>query len=54
MVNQLSRAIPVIEVDAVSGQRVAGVVEAPTADMPAAVSITVDQGSEFTSKALEK
>jgi hypothetical protein len=29
-------------------------VEAPTADMPAAVSMTVDHGSEFTSKALEK
>jgi putative transposase len=37
-----------------SGQRVAGALEARTADMPAPVLITVDHGSEFTSKPLEE
>jgi putative transposase len=54
VVDQLSRESPLIEVDfEVSGQRVADALEAPAADMPMPVSITVDHGSEFTSKALE-
>jgi putative transposase len=54
VVDQLSRESPLIEVDyAMSGQRVADALEACTADMPAPLSITVDHGSEFTSKALE-
>jgi len=54
VVDQLSRESPLIEVDfAMSGQRVARALEARTTDMPAPLSITVDQGSEFTSKALE-
>jgi putative transposase len=54
VVDQLSRESPLIEVDfAMSGQTVAGALEARAADMPAPVSITVDHGSEFTSKALE-
>ena len=54
MVDQLSRESPLIEVDfAMSGQRVADALEARAADMPAPASITVDHGSEFTSKALE-
>ena len=52
-IDQLSRESPLIEVDfAMSGQTVADTLEARTADMPAPVSITVDHGSEFTSKAL--
>lgn len=54
VVDQLSRESPLIEVDfAMSGQRVADALEARTADMSAPVSIAVDHGSEFTSKALE-
>ena len=54
VVDHLSRESPLIEVDfAMSGQRLANALEARTADMPAPVSITVDHGSEFTSKALE-
>jgi putative transposase len=54
VVDQLSRESPLIEVEfSMSGQRVADALEARTADMPAPVSITVDHGSEFTSKALE-
>ena len=54
VVDQLSRESPLIEVDfAMSGQRVADALEARTAGMPAPVSITVDHGSEFASKALE-
>ncbi len=54
VIDQLSRECPLIEVDFVmSGQRVADALEALTADMPVPVSITVDHGSEFTSKALE-
>jgi putative transposase len=54
VVDQLSRESPLIEVGfSMSGQRVADALEARTADMPAPVSITVDHGSEFTSKALE-
>lgn len=54
-VDQLSRDSPLIEVDfAMSGQRVAEAVETCTTDMPAPVSITVDHGSEFTSRALEE
>lgn len=50
----VSRESPLIEADfAMSGQRVADALEARTVDMPAPVSITVDHGSEFTSKALE-
>ena len=37
-----------------SGQRVADALEAHTADAPPPVSITLDHGSEFTSKALEE
>ena len=52
VVDQLSRESPLIEVDfAMSGQRVADALEARTAGMPAPASITVDHGSEFTSKA---
>jgi len=55
VVDQLSRESPLIEVDfAMSGQRVANALEARTAGMPTPVSITVDHGSEFTSKALEE
>jgi putative transposase len=55
VVDQLSRESPLIEVDyAMSGQRVAGALEARTTDMSPPVSITVDHGSEFTSKALEE
>lgn len=36
-----------------SGQKVADALEARTAGMPPPVSITVDHGSEFTSRALE-
>lgn len=55
VVDQLSRESPLIEVDfAMSGQRVARALEARTTDMPAPLSITVDHGSEFTSKALEE
>ena len=55
VVDQLSRESPLIEVDfAMSGQRVATALEARTTDMPAPLSITVDHGSEFTSKALEE
>ena len=54
VVDQLSRESPLIEVDfSMSGQRVAEALEARTADMPLPVSIPVDHGSEFTSKALE-
>ena len=54
VVDQLSRESPLIEVGfSMFGQRVADALEALTADMPAPVSITVDHGSEFTSKALE-
>jgi putative transposase len=54
VVDQLSRKSPLIEIDfAMSGQRVADALEKRTADTLAPVSITVDHGSEFTSKALE-
>ncbi len=54
VVDQLSRESPLIEVDfAMSGQRVADALDARTADIPVPVSITVDHGPEFTSKALE-
>ena len=54
VVDQLSRESPLIEVRfSMSGQKVADALDARTADMPAPVSITVDHGSEFTSKALE-
>lgn len=54
VVDQLRRESPLIEIDfAMSGQRVADALEARTVDMPVPVSITVDHGSEFTSKALE-
>ena len=55
VVDQLSRESPLLEVDfAMSGQRVAEALEARTTDMSVPVSITVDHGSEFTSKALEE
>ena len=54
VIDQLSRESPLIEVDfAMSGQRVADALEKRTVDTLAPVSITVDHGSEFTSKALE-
>jgi len=54
VVDQLSRESPLIEVDfAMSGQRVAEALEAYVVDTSTPVSITVDHGSEFTSKALE-
>ena len=55
VVDQLSRESPLIEVDfAMSGQKVAEALEACVTDTPALVSITVDHGSEFTSKSLEE
>ena len=55
VVDQLSRESPLIEVDfAMSGQKVAAALEARTTDMPPPASITIDHGSEFTSKALEE
>src|SRR5688572_1582911 len=55
VVDQLSRASPLLEVAfAMSGQRVAGALDARAADIPLPVSITVDHGTEFTSKALEE
>jgi putative transposase len=52
VVDQLSRESPLIEADfSMSGQSVAAALDARTADLP--VQITVDHGSEFTSKALE-
>jgi putative transposase len=54
VLDQLSRESPLIELDfAMSGQRVADALEAHTVDTPPPVSITIDHGSEFTSKALE-
>ena len=54
VVDQLSRESPLIEVDfAMSGQRVAEALEAYVVDTSTPVSITVDHGSEFTSRALE-
>jgi len=51
---QLSRESPLFEVGfSISGQTVADVLEARTADLPAPVSITVDHGSECTSNAVE-
>jgi putative transposase len=53
-VDQLSRASPLLEVAfAMSGQRVADAIDARPADVPLPASITVDHGTEFTSKALE-
>jgi putative transposase len=37
-----------------SGKKVAAALEVCTADIPPPVSITIDHGSEFTSKALEE
>ncbi len=55
VVDQLSRESPLIEIDfAMSGQRVAGALDARISEMPPPVSITVDHGSEFTSKAREE
>jgi putative transposase len=54
VVDQLSRESPLIEVGfAMSGQRVAEAIDRRPADVPLPVSITVDHGTEFTSKALE-
>jgi putative transposase len=54
VVDQLSRESPLIEVAfAMSGQRVAAAIDARPADAPLPASITVDHGTEFTSKALE-
>jgi putative transposase len=55
VVDQLSRESPLIEVGfSMSGQRVAEALEARTADTPAPVSITVDHGTEFASRAMDE
>jgi putative transposase len=54
VVDQLSRESPLMEVGfAMSGQRVADALDARSGTGALPVSITVDHGSEFTSKALE-
>jgi putative transposase len=54
VLDQLSRESPLIEVGvAMSGQRVADAIDARPDDVPLPLSITIDHGSEFTSKALE-
>jgi len=54
VVDQLSRESPLIEVGfAMSGQRVAEALDACVSGAPTPVSITVDHGTEFTSRALE-
>lgn len=54
VVDQLSRESPLMEVGfAMSGQRVADALDARPGTGALPVSITVDHGSEFTSKALE-
>ena len=54
-VDQLSRESPLIEVDfSMSGQKVAEALDSRLMDGSVAVSLTVDHGTEFTSKALEE
>jgi putative transposase len=54
VVDQLSRESPLIEVGfAMSGQRVAEALDACISGAPTPISITVDHGTEFTSRALE-
>ena len=55
VVDQLSRECPLLEIDfAMSGRKVAAALEDRPDDTPLPVSITVDHGTEFTSKALEE
>src|SRR5688572_27743901 len=55
VVDQLSRQSPLVEVDfAVSGAKVAAALDRCLGDAPPPLSLTVDHGSEFTSKALEE
>jgi putative transposase len=54
-VDQLSRESPLIEVDfSMSGQKVAEALDSRLMDGSVPVSLTVDHGTEFTSKALEE
>lgn len=55
VVDQLSRESPLIEVDfSMSGQKVAEALDRCLQDGPMPVSLSVDHGTEFTSKALEE
>ena len=55
VVDQLSRERPLIEVDfSMSGHKVAAALDRRLADGPLPISLTVDHGTEFTSKALEE
>jgi putative transposase len=55
VVDQLSRESPLIEVGfAMSGDKVAAALERCTTAMTVPISVTVDHGSEFTSRALEE
>ena len=55
VIDQLSRESPLIEVDfSMSGQKVADALEGCLAARPTPLSLTVDHGTEFTSKALEE
>jgi putative transposase len=55
VLDQLSRESPLIEVAfAMSGPRVRTAIDKRSEDVPLPLSITVDHGSEFTSKALEE
>jgi putative transposase len=55
VVDHLSRESPLIEVGfAMSGENVAAAQDRCTATTPAPISVTVDHGSEFSSRALEE
>lgn len=55
VVDQLSRESPLIAVGfSMSGQRVAEALDRCLSDGPTPISLTVDHGTEFTSKALEE
>lgn len=55
VIDQLSRESPLIEVDfSMSGQKVASALERYVTQYSAPLSLTVDHGTEFTSKALEE
>jgi len=55
VVDQMSRESPLIEVAfSMSGHKVADPLDRRLADGPVPTSLTVDHGTEFTSKALEK
>ena len=55
VVDQWSRESPLIEADfSLTGQKVADALQRALAGVPAPLSITVDHGTEFTSKALEE